>query len=40
MYVLNDLGTLEEYNEWVLKKYGTYYQLTKEEFVLLKEWLV
>ena len=38
VYILNDLGTLEEYNEWVLKKYGTYYQLTKEEFELLKEY--
>ena len=36
IYILNDLGTLEEYNEWVLKKYGTYYQLTQEEFDLLK----
>ena len=32
IYILNDLGTLEDYNEWVLKKYGTYYQLTQEEF--------
>lgn len=36
IYIFNDLGTLEEYNEWVLKKYGTYYQLTQEEFNLLK----
>lgn len=39
IYILNDLGTLEEYNEWVLKKYGTYYQLTQEEFTLLKRWI-
>lgn len=39
MYMLNDLGTFEEYNEWVLKKYGTYYQLTQEEFDTLKRWL-
>ena len=32
VYMLNDLGTLEDYNEWVLKKYGTYYQLTQDEF--------
>lgn len=38
VYMLNDLGTLEEYNEWVLKKYGTYYQLTQEEFDLLKRY--
>lgn len=36
-YMLMDLETLEEYNEWVLKRYGAYYQLTQEEFKLLKE---
>lgn len=36
VYVLFDLG-LEEYNKYVLKRYGTYYQLTQEEFNLLKE---
>lgn len=38
MYMLNDLGTLEDYNEWVLKKYGTYYQITQEEFNFLKRY--
>ena len=38
IYVLMDLGTLEEYNEWVLKRYGTYYQLTEEDFDLLKRY--
>ena len=38
IYLLNDLGTLEEYNEWVLKKYGTYYQQTQEEFDLVKRY--
>ena len=38
VYVLFDLG-LEEYNKYVLKRYGTYYQLTEEEFNLLKEGL-
>ena len=36
VYILFDLG-LEEYNKYVLKRYGTYYQLTQEEFNLLKE---
>lgn len=36
VYMLFDLG-LEEYNKWVLQRYGTYYQLTQEEFDLLKE---
>lgn len=38
VYVLFDLG-LEEYNKYVLKRYGTYYQLTEEEFNLLKRYL-
>lgn len=35
MYMLFDLG-FEEYNKWVLQRYGTYYQLTQEDFEWLK----
>lgn len=37
IYILKDLGTLDDYNKWILQRYGTYYQITQEEFNLLKE---
>ena len=37
IYMLNDLGTLDAYNNWVVQRYGTYYQLTEEEFNTVKE---
>jgi adenosine deaminase len=38
IYILSDLGKLDDYNKWVLQRYGTYYQLTEKEFELLKRY--
>lgn len=30
---------LEDYNEYILQKGGTYYKLTKEQYDLIEQWL-
>lgn len=39
LYLVKQARNLEEYNHWISKRGSGYYQLTPEEFELLKRWL-